>query len=83
MTGYLWVTLFLLLNMAIGLVRVARGPSDADRILAVQLFGTLGIAIVLMLGAGLGVTALFDVALVLALLAATTAIVFAAMRRRS
>jgi multicomponent Na+:H+ antiporter subunit F len=62
------MALFLLLNVAAGLVRIVRGPTQADRMMAAQLFGTTGVAILLLLAQGLGEPALRDVALVLALL---------------
>jgi multisubunit Na+/H+ antiporter MnhF subunit len=42
---------FILAMVALGLVRVLRGPGDADRMMAAQLLGTGGIAAVLLLGA--------------------------------
>lgn len=68
--------ILLLLSLGLGLLRVLRGPSRADRIVGVQLLGTTGIGILLLLeasgdGAGGGV-----VALVLALLAALVAVAF-------
>jgi multicomponent Na+:H+ antiporter subunit F len=68
--------LFLLLTVMAGLVRVARGPTPADRMLAAQLFGTTGVAILLVLAAALDARALRDVALVFALLAAVLAVTF-------
>lgn len=59
-----------------GLVRVERGPTPADRMLAAQLFGTGGVAALLLLSQGLQVAALRDVALVFALLAAMAAVAF-------
>lgn len=70
------VALFLLINLAATLLRVARGPSPADRMLAAILFATTGVAI-LMLGAGQHDAPSVDVALVLALLAAIAGIAFA------
>ena len=61
---------FVLATVAVGLVRILRGPGDADRIMAVQLLGTGGIAALLLLAQAMGVSAAVDVALVLALLAA-------------
>lgn len=60
----------LLLSIAAGLWRVLRGPTRADRLLAVQLFGTTGAAILLLLAEGQEQPALIDAALVLAVLAA-------------
>lgn len=68
---------FLLATLAGGLVRILRGPSRADRMLAAQLFGTTGVATVLVLAEGLHVAALRDVALVFSVLAAVNAVVFA------
>jgi multicomponent Na+:H+ antiporter subunit F len=61
--------LFLLLNIAAGLWRVFRGPARADRILAAQLFGTMGVAILVVLAEAQNIPALRDVALVFVLLA--------------
>jgi hypothetical protein len=47
------LALFLLLNVVAGLVRIARGPTPADRIVAAQLFGTTGVAILLLLAQAL------------------------------
>jgi multicomponent Na+:H+ antiporter subunit F len=66
---------FLLLNVAGGLVRVARGPTAADRMIAGQLFGTAGVATLLVLSE-LGAPALRDVALVFALLAVVVTVAF-------
>lgn len=68
--------LFLLLNVVAGLFRVWRGPAAPDRMLAAQLFGTTGTAILLLLAEGLSQPSLRDVALVLALLASMSTIVF-------
>jgi multicomponent Na+:H+ antiporter subunit F len=43
------VIVFLLLNIVLGLIRVWRGPTVADRLLTTQLFGTTGMAILLVL----------------------------------
>lgn len=67
----------LLALIAAGLIRVVRGPTPADRMLAAQLFGTTGVAILLLLSHSLAKPALRDVALVFALLAAVTAVAFA------
>lgn len=66
----------LLGTIVIGLVRVERGPSPADRMLAAQLFGTAGVAMLLLLSVGLDMPALRDVGLVFALLAAMAAVAF-------
>ena len=61
---------FVLAMVALGLVRILRGPTDADRMMATQLFGTGGIAALLLLGVATEANAVLDVALTLALLAA-------------
>jgi multicomponent Na+:H+ antiporter subunit F len=61
---------FVLATVALGLVRILRGPGDADSIMAAQLLGTGGIAALVLLAEATGVPAAVDVALVLALLAA-------------
>lgn len=72
----LGVAAFLVLNVALGLVRVARGPTPADRMLAAQLFGTTGVAILLVLAEATGTASLRDVALVFVLLAAVLSVAF-------
>lgn len=67
---------FVLLTVAVGLVRILLGPRDADRMMAAQLLGTGGIA-VLLLASGGGLPGMADMALVLALLAAFVPAVFA------
>lgn len=67
---------FLLLTLAAGLVRVVRGPTRADSMLAAQLFGTTGVAILLVLAEALAAAALRDAALVLALLAVLATVAF-------
>jgi multicomponent Na+:H+ antiporter subunit F len=70
MTGFLaWAALALMLSLLLGLIRVLRGPSAADRLMAAQLLGTTGVGLLLLLAPVLGSAALIDVALVLALLA--------------
>jgi multicomponent Na+:H+ antiporter subunit F len=68
---------FVLAMVALGLVRILRGPADADRMMAAQLFGTGGIAALLLLATGTETPAAVDAALTLALLAAFAAVAFA------
>ena len=70
------VALLLLATIGAGMVRVLRGPTAGDRMLAAQLFGTTGVAILLILAEALGQPALVDVALVFALLAAVATVAF-------
>jgi multicomponent Na+:H+ antiporter subunit F len=70
MTEFLTAVLGLILAMlALGLVRILRGPGDADRMMAAQLIGTEGVAALLLIGAVTGVPETVDVALTIALLA--------------
>ena len=59
----------LLLSLFIGFVRAWLGPTVEDRFSAILLVGTGGVAILLILAILLKLEALYDVALVLALLA--------------
>jgi multicomponent Na+:H+ antiporter subunit F len=72
----LGVTVVLLASLLGGLVRIVRGPTRADRMLAAQLFGTTGVAILLVLAQATSTPSLRDVALVFALLAALNVAVF-------
>lgn len=63
------VIVFLLLNIALGLIRVWRGPTVADRLLTTQLFGTTGMAILLVLAGYLQDPDLLNVAITFNVLA--------------
>lgn len=77
MSGFLLAAAgFVLVTVALGLVRILRGPGDADRMMAAQLLGTGGVAVLLLLGAASGEDGTVDVALTLALLAAFASIMF-------
>ena len=67
---------FVLATVALGLFRILRGPSDADRLLAAQLLGTGGVAALLLLGVATAESAIADLALVLTLLAAFASVGF-------
>ena len=64
-----------LVATALGLIRLLRGPGDAERMMAAQLLGTGGIA-TLLLGATITDPAIADAALTLALLAAFASVAF-------
>lgn len=66
----------LLLSIIVGLFRVFLGPTRADRMLAVQLCGTASVAIILLLAFIRQDFSLFDLALVIAVLAAMSTIGF-------
>lgn len=76
---YLATAAFLLLNLLAGLARVFAGPTLIDGMLALQLFGTTAVAILILLAEGLNIPALRDVALVFALLAALLVVAFVRM----
>jgi len=67
---------FVLAMVAVGLVRILRGPGDADRMMAGQLLGSGGIGALLLGGAAVGDGSVVDVSLTLALLAAFASIAF-------
>ncbi len=66
---FITVCLFLLLNICLGLVRVWRGPTVADRLLTTQLFGTTGMAVLIILAGYLGELTLLNVAITFNVLA--------------
>jgi multicomponent Na+:H+ antiporter subunit F len=74
---YIAVATFLLLNIVLGLIRLMRGPTDADRMISVQLFGSSGVAALLLIGQASGEEAYLNVALLFALLAAVATVAFA------
>ncbi len=81
MTVFLTLTLLVLvLSLCIGLIRIFRGPTLEDRIMSVQLMGTTGVGLLLVLGLLLDMPASIDIALVLAMLAAISV---AALTRRT
>jgi len=71
------LAVFLLANLLAALLRIVRGPTAADRLLAALLFGTTGVAVLLLLAEAGNEPALVDVALVFALLGAITGAAFA------
>ena len=74
----LWMlALLLLVNSIPGLLRVVRGPTTPDRMVGVLLFGSTGVALLLVAAQALDSPSVRDVALVLAVLAALAAVVFA------
>ena len=77
MSGFLFAAATLVLaTVALGLVRILRGPGDAERMMAAQLLSTGGVAVLLLLAMATGTGAAVDVALTLALLAAFASIAF-------
>jgi multicomponent Na+:H+ antiporter subunit F len=77
MTSVYLITLALLLvSLLIGVLRILKGPKLADRLLAAQLFGTTGVAVLLVLAELQQMDAARDTALILALLAMLAAVAF-------
>jgi multicomponent Na+:H+ antiporter subunit F len=77
-----FTTLILTISLGLGLVRVFIGPSLEDRMLAIQLVGTSGVGILLLLGFLLDLPSSLDVALVLALLAAVSVVALTRRERQ-
>ncbi len=63
-------------TVALGLYRIERGPTGADRMLSSMLFGTSGIALTLVLSAVSDTPGLLDMALVFAILTSITTVAF-------
>lgn len=72
----------LVLNIAAGLARIVRGPTAADRMLAAQLFGSTGVAVLLLLAEAQAMPALRDTALVFAALAVLATLAFVRRARQ-
>jgi multicomponent Na+:H+ antiporter subunit F len=75
------LAVFLLLNLAAGLWRVWRGPTAADRMSAVLLFGSTTVALLLVLAELDAQPALRDVALLFVMLAAILSVAFVGVPR--
>ena len=73
---YLGIAVVLLLTIILGLGHIFRQPGRAESLLAALLFGSTGVALVLVLGKGLGLDHALDIALVFALLAAVLGVAF-------
>jgi multicomponent Na+:H+ antiporter subunit F len=73
---YLAFAAFLIANVLIGLLRVARGPAPADRMVAAQLFGTMGVATLMLLAQATGRPGLTDAAFLFAVLGALALLAF-------
>jgi multicomponent Na+:H+ antiporter subunit F len=73
---YFAAALFILLTIAAGLARIFRGPGSSDRLMAAQLAGSGGVAVLLLLSAAMAQTAIIDVALMLAILAVFASVGF-------
>lgn len=77
---YFAAALFILLSIAAGLIRILRGPGSSDRLMAAELIGSGGVAVLLLLSAAMAQTAIIDVALMLAILAVFASVGFVIWR---
>lgn len=68
--------------LALAFVRVVRGPTIPDRVIALDLMASLVIGLLLLLGAVLDLLAIVDIAIVLALIAFLTTVAFASLIER-
>ncbi len=75
-TFYLCMALFLALNILAGLWRVMAGPKPEDRMVAAQLFGSTGVATLLLLSQALDSPYIKNAALVFALLTVMAVLAF-------
>ncbi len=77
MTSFLFgAAVFVLAMVSLGIFRILRGPVDTDRMMAAQLIGTGGVAVLLLVAVATAAPSIVDVALMLALLAAFASIGF-------
>ncbi len=72
---------FLLLNLLTGLWRIVVGPTAADRMLALLLFGSTTVAVLLIMAQWLGDGALRTVALLFVVLATIATLAFVGTAR--
>jgi multicomponent Na+:H+ antiporter subunit F len=70
------VAAFILTMVVLGLARVLRGPATADRMMAAQLIGSGGVAVLLLLSEAMMMPPIIDVALMLAILAVFASVGF-------
>lgn len=73
---YMGMALFMLLNILVGMYRVYAGPKPRDRMTAAQLFGTTGVATLLLLAQALDSVYIQNAALVFALLMVMAVLAF-------
>ena len=67
---------FVLIVVALGLVRILYGPNESDRMMAAQLVGSGGVAVLLLLSVASETRPVVDVALMLSLLTAFSSVAF-------
>ena len=77
MTSFLFAAAgFVLTTVALGLIAILRRPAEVDHMMAAQLLGTGGVAVLLLLAAASKTPPVVDVALLLALFAAFATVAF-------
>jgi multicomponent Na+:H+ antiporter subunit F len=77
MTSFLFgAACFVLTMVALGLLVILRRPAEVDHMMAAQLLGTGGVAVLLLLAVSTETPPVADVALMLALFAAFAAVAF-------
>ena len=77
MTNFLFASaLFVVSMVALSLFRVLYGPAQVDRMMAAQLLGSGGVAVMLLVAIATDAESIIDVALMIALLAAFASIAF-------
>jgi len=79
--AYIGLAVIVLGALLASLIRVFRGPTPVERLLAAQLMGTAGVSVLLLLDmglkrAGMPIAGLTDVALVFAVLAGVAGVAF-------
>jgi multicomponent Na+:H+ antiporter subunit F len=76
MNSFLFIVAsFVLAMVASGLIVILQRPGSVDRLMAVQLLGTGGVAVLLILAIATEVASIVDVAMMMALFAAFAAVV--------
>jgi multicomponent Na+:H+ antiporter subunit F len=73
---YFALAAFIMLNVILGLLRILRGPSRTDRMLASQFMGTASVALFLILAEAFQLPSLRNIALIFVALAALTTAAF-------
>ena len=68
--------------LLVSFIRLVKGPSLPDRIVAMDLFGVLVVGLIVVLAGGSGVTATLDAAIVIALVGFLGTIAYAAYVER-
>jgi multicomponent Na+:H+ antiporter subunit F len=74
--------LLLTVGLLLALVRVVRGPSIPDRVIALDFMASLVVGLLLLLGATLELLSVVDSAIVLALIAFLSTVAFASLIER-